>query len=189
RRRVITWEDSQLLPELRKGRHASTQLDTVPDLDSQQAHRLKVRLENCYYEWSYHSELWVAVARWLRQLLPGALLPVWLVLYATVSTAAFISGPPGVLGGTAISAVVSLGLAILIVWGVVGRDLTWRGILPPTPGSFVFLITMAVLAEIAVAEAYAHQALPTMGWWAWIVFGLAVLPAVCACMLISASIF
>src|SRR5262249_13050565 len=54
RRRVITWEDSQLLPELRKGRHASTQLDTVPDLDSQQAHRLKVRLENCYYEWSYH---------------------------------------------------------------------------------------------------------------------------------------
>jgi hypothetical protein len=160
----------------------------VPGLDSHQAHRLKVRLENGQYEWSYRYELWTAVFRWLLRLLPTAFLPVWLVLYAIAETADFISGPPGVVGGTAISAAVALGLAILVLRGQVRSDLTWRGVLQPTLALFVFLCTIAVLFEIAVAEGYDHHALPTAGWWAWVVFGLAALPAVCACMIISAAL-
>ena len=111
----------------------------MPDLDSHQAHRLKVRLENSYYEWSYHYELLMTVFRWLLRLLPIAFLPVWLVLYAIVNTAGFISGPPGLVGGTAISAVVALGLAILIVRSLLRDDLTPRG--DPTHASVVrFLV-------------------------------------------------
>jgi hypothetical protein len=187
RRRVDTWEESQLLSDLGKDLRAAVHLDDLPYLDSRQAHRLKVRMENGYYEWSYYYELLSAVGRWLLRLLPAAFLPVWLVLYAVVSTAGFISGPPGVVGGTAISAVVALGLAILILRSLLRGDLAWHGI-QPTLGLFAFLCTIAVLGEIAVAEGYDHHGLPTAGWWAWVVFGLVVLPAVGVSMSISAGI-
>ena len=163
RRRIDAWENSQLLSDLREGGRASAQLDAMPDLDSRQVHRLKVRWANAHYEWSYHYERWVAVLRWSLRLLPIAFFPVWLVLYAIVSTADFISGPPGVMGGTAISAAVSLSLTILAVRSQVRRDLSWRGILRPTLTLAVFLCTIGVLSEIAVAEGYAHHALPGAG--------------------------
>jgi hypothetical protein len=186
--RVERWEESELLYGLRRGRRGSAQLDAVPDLDSRQAYRLKVRLEDGYYEWSYRYELWGAIFRWLLRLLPAAFLPVWLVLYAVVNIVGFLSGPPGVVAGTAISAVAALGPAILLVRSQVRGDLTWRRILLPSVALFVFLCTIAVLSEIAVAEGYVHRGLPTAGWWAWVVFGLVVLPAVCACMVVSAAI-
>ena len=145
-------------------------------------------MENGLYEWSYRIELWTGAFRWLLRLLPIAFLPVWLVLYAIVETVDFISGPPGVVGGTAISAAVALGLAILVLRSQMRGDLTFRGILRPTVALFFFLCTVAVLAEIAVAEGYDHHAMPTAGWWAWVVFGLAVLPAVGLCMIILAAI-
>jgi hypothetical protein len=61
RRRVDAWEDSRLLSDLRKGQRPSAQLDAVPDLDSRQAHRLKVRSEDAHYTWVYHYELWESV--------------------------------------------------------------------------------------------------------------------------------
>ena len=57
RHRVDAWEESQLLSDLAKTDVQPLSWMTVPDLDSRQAHRLKVRLENAYYEWSYHYEL------------------------------------------------------------------------------------------------------------------------------------
>jgi hypothetical protein len=160
----------------------------MPDLDSRQAHRLNVRWENGHYEWGYFYTLWSAVGRWLQRLLPLVFLPVWLVLYAVVDAANFISGPPGVLAGTAISAVIAVGLALLLVRIHVSMDLTWRGIFPPSLAWFAFLCTIAVLAEIAVAEGYDHHGLPTTGWWAWVVFGLIVWPAIIACILVSSII-
>jgi hypothetical protein len=187
RHRINAWEDSSLLSDLREGQPLSAQLDAVPDLDSQQAHRLKVSWENSDYEWSYQIKFWSGIFRWLLRLLPAAFLPVWLVLYAIVKTVNFMSGPPGAVGGTAISAAVALGIAILLARSQLRSDLTLRGILSPTLGLFVFLCTAAILSEIAVAEGYDHQALPTTGWWAWVVFGVMVLPAVCAAMVISAA--
>ena len=184
---VVKWEKSQLLPKLGKELRTAVHLDNARYLDSRQAYRLKVRMEKAFYEWSYYYELLNAVSRWLLRLLPAAFLPVWLVLYATVNTAGFTSGPPGVVGGTAISAVVALGLALLILRILLRGDLTLRG--PrPTPALVVFLCTIAILAEIAVAGGYDHHGLPTAGWWAWVAFGLVVLPAVGASMIISATI-
>ncbi len=188
RRRLDSWEESQLLPKLRKGRRTTAQLDAVPNLGSIEAYRLKVRMENAHYEWWYRIELCDAIARWQLKWLPAAVLPVWLVLYLTVKSATFLSGAPGPAGGTAVSAAVALGLAILLVRSQIRGDLTLRGRLRPTPRLFAFLLVLAVLAEIAVAEGYDHHALPTSGWWAWVVFGLAVLPAVCACILIAAAV-
>ena len=188
RRRMDPWEESQLLARLRKIRRTASQLDEVPNLDSLEAHRLKVRTENAYYEWWYRAELIEAIARWHLKWLPAAVLPVWLVLYLTVRSATFLSATPGAAGGTAISAAVALGLAILLVRSTIRDDLTLRGNLRPTPMLFAFLLLLVVLAEIAVVEGYDHHALPTSGWWAWVVFGLAVLPAVCACMLVIGAI-
>ena len=133
-------------------------------------------------------ELLYAIFFWQLRLLPIACLPVWLVLYLIVSSVSFLSGTPGVVLGTLISAAVSVGLAILLQRSQVRSDLTVRSLLRPTPMLFAFLLALAVLAEIAVAEGYDQHALPTSGWWAWVVFGLAVLPAVCASMLVAAAI-
>ena len=188
RRWIHEWEDSQLLSELREGRRSFAQLEAMPDLDSRQARRLTVRAENGHYEYVYYYELWGAIGRGLLRLIPAAFLPVWLVLYAVVDAANFVSGPPGVLGGTAISAVIAVGLAMLVVHSQMRSDLTWRGILQPTPTLYVFLWTIIVLCEIASAEGYDHHALPTTGWWAWVVFGLIALPAALACVLVPAAI-
>jgi hypothetical protein len=184
------WEDTYLLSKLRRGRRSFAQLDAVPDLDSRQAYRLNVRMENGHYEWTYNYELWTAVFRWVLRLLPAAFLPVWLVLYGTVNIADFISGPPGAVGGTAIGAAVAVGLPILVGRSLVRGDLSLRVNLKLrlTPAWFAFLFVLAVLSEIAVAEGYDHHAMPMTGWWAWVVFGLAVVPAFCVCMLILAAI-
>jgi hypothetical protein len=188
RRRMDSWEESQLLARLRKGRRTTAQLDAVPNLDSFEAHRLKVRMENAYYEWWYRGELCEGIARWQLKWLPAGVLPVWLVLYLTVRSATFLSGTPGAAGGAAISAAVTLGLAILLVRSTIRDDLTPRGSLRPTPTLFAFLLVLAVLAEIAAAEGYDHHALPTSGWWAWVVFGLAALPALCTFILVVGAI-
>jgi hypothetical protein len=188
RSRIDAWENSEILPVLRKGRRTFGQLDAVPDLDNCEAQRLKVRIENAYYEWSYRYKLWSAIFRWQLRLLPAAFLPTWLVLFAIVKIAAFISGPPGTAGGSAISAGVALWLPVLLVRSQVRGDLSLRGSLRPTTAWFVFLCALAVLSEIAVAEGYERHVLPVVGWWSWVVFGLAVLPAVSACMLVSAAI-
>lgn len=188
RRRTHSWEESQMLARLRKGVRASAQLSAVPNLDSLEAHRLKVRMENSDYEWWYRYELLYAIFFWQLRLLPIVCLPVWLVLYLIVSSVSFLSGTPGVVLGTLISAAVSVGLAILLQRTQVRSDLTVRSLLRPTPMLFAFFLALAVLAEIAVAEGYDQHALPTSGWWAWVVFGLAVLPAVCASMLVAAAI-
>jgi len=185
---IKKWEDSNLFSYLRKGLSPSFQLDGVLDLDSHQMYSLKVRSENAEYEWWYQSELVLTGFRWLLRLLPIVVLPVWLVLFAIVDTVNFISGPPGALGGAAISAGVSLGIAILVVRSELRSDLSLRVVLRPTLWLFAFLCIIAVLSEIAVAEGYDHQALPTAGWWAWVVFGLLVLPAVFLAMLIWATI-
>ena len=188
RNRIDAWEDSKLLSELYRDRRIPAQLGAVPDLDSRQAYKLKVRLENGYYEYWFHYELWAAfflcILRWLLL----AFLPVWPILYAIVKTADFISGPPGVVAGTAISAAVAVGLPVLVLRNLVQDDSSLRVNLRLTPALFTFLFVLAVLTEIAVAEGYDHQAMPTAGWWAWVVFGLAVMPAFCACMLILAAI-
>ena len=188
RRRTDSWEESQLLARLRKGRRASAQLGAVPNLDSLEAHRLRVRMENSDYQWRYRNELGYAIAFWQLRLLPAACLPVWLVLYLIVSSVTFLSGTPGVVLGTLISAAVSVVLAILLLRSQVRSDLTLRSILRPTSTLFAFLLVLALLAEIAVAEGYDQHALPTSDWWAWVVFGLAVLPAVCASMLVAVAI-
>jgi hypothetical protein len=188
RHRIDSWEESKLLARLRKRRRTSAQLDAVPNLDSLEAHRLKVRTENAYYEWWYRAELSQAFARWGLKWFPAAVLPVWLVLYLTVKSATFLSGTPSEVWGTLISAAVVLSLAILLVRSQLRDDLTIRGPLRPTPTWFAFLLVLAVLAEIAVAEGYDHYALPTSGWWAWVVFGLVVLPAVCASILVAAAV-
>jgi hypothetical protein len=103
RRRINAWEDSEILPGLRRDRRSAGKLEAVSDLDSSQAYILNVRMENANYEWSYRSALWTAIFRWQLRLLPAAFVPVWLVLYAIVSAVAFISGPPNVVGGTQIS--------------------------------------------------------------------------------------
>jgi hypothetical protein len=188
RRRVIVWEESELLSDMRKGRRASPLLDNVRDLDSRDAQRLKVRMENANYVWNYNFEMWSATFRWQLRLLPTAFLPVWLVLYEIVSSVAFLSSTPGVVSGTAISAGVAILLPIFLLRSQVRSDLSLRGSLTITTTWFVFLCILAVLSEIALAEGYGRHLLPTTGWWAWIVFGLAVLPAVSACMLVSAAV-
>jgi hypothetical protein len=188
RRRVDAWENSQLLFDLHKGRRSLAQLEAMPNLDSRQARRLNVRAENGHYEYVYYYELWDAIGRGLQRLIPAAFLPVWLVLYAVVDAVNFVSGPPGVLGGTAISAVIAAGLVMLVVRSQVRSDLTWRGILQPTRTLYGFLWTIIVLCEIAAAEGYDHHALTTTGWWAWVVFGLIALPAALACVLVPAAI-
>jgi len=188
RDRIDAWEDSKLLAELCRDRRTPAQLGAVPDLDSRQAYRLKVRLENGYYEWRFHYELWAAGTRWILRRLFLAFLPVWPILYAIVKTADFISGPPGVVAGTAISAAVAVGLPFLVLRSLVRDDLSLPVNLGPTPALFTSLFVLAVLSEIAVAEGYDHHAMPTAGWWAWVVFGLAVTPAFCACVLVLAAI-
>ena len=145
-------------------------------------------MENSDYQWRYRNELGYAIAFWQLRLLPAACLPVWLVLYLIVSSVTFLSGTPGVVLGTLISAAVSVVLAILLLRSQVRSDLTLRSILRPTSTLFAFLLVLALLAEIAVAEGYDQHALPTSDWWAWVVFGLVVLPAVCASMLVAAAI-
>jgi hypothetical protein len=188
RRHIDSWEESQLLAKLRKGRDTSAQLNKVPDLDSVEAHRLKVLMENAMYEWRYRVELLEAISRWQLRLLLAACLPVWLVFYLIVSSVIFLSGTPGEVLGTLISAAVSVGLAILLVRSQVRSDLTLRTSVRPTPTLAAFLLVFAVLAEIAVGEGYEHNALPTSSWWGWVIFGLAALPTVCASMLVAAAI-
>ncbi|HLY65537.1 MAG TPA: hypothetical protein VKU60_08385, partial [Chloroflexota bacterium] len=188
RNRIDAWEDSKLLSDLRTERRTVAQLSAVPDLDSRQAYRLKTRMENGYYEWEFRYELWSAVFRWIRRWLFLAFLPVWPILYAIVRAADFISGPPGWVAGAAISAAVTVGFPFLVLRSQVRSDLSLRVNLGPSPALFTFLFALAVLSELAVAEGYDHHTMPAAGWWAWIVFGLAVTPAFCACMLIVAAV-
>lgn len=58
RRWIDTWEDSQLLSDLREGRRSFVQLEAMPDLDSRLARTLTVRAENGHYKWLYYYELW-----------------------------------------------------------------------------------------------------------------------------------
>ena len=90
-------------------------MSAVPALDSRDVDRLMVRVDNADYETSYRYELWSAIFRVQLRLLPLAWLPVWFVLYVTVSNVAFISAAPGAAGGTAISAAIALSLPIAFV--------------------------------------------------------------------------
>jgi hypothetical protein len=125
RDRINTWEDSKPLSELCRDRRIPAQLDAVPGLDSRQVYRLKVRLVNGYYEWWFNYELWAAASSWILRWLFLAFLPVWPILSAIVKTADFISGPSGVVAGTAISAAVAVGLPFLVVRSLVPHQATF----------------------------------------------------------------
>jgi tetratricopeptide (TPR) repeat protein len=187
RRRINAWENSRLLSRMRKEQRSRDQLDAMPDLDRRRAYCLKAEIESADCEWAYRYELCSAIFRWQLRLLPAACLPMWLVLYVVVSSASFLTGTPGVAGGTAISAVVALALATVLVRSQVRLDLTVRSILPTTLTVFFILLAIATASEIAVGEGYDHRGLPAAGLWAWVVFGLAVLPAVCVSTALSAA--
>ena len=69
------------------------------------------------------------------------------------------------------------------------NDLSIRGGLGRlTLALLIFACFLAILLEILAAEGYDRNTLPAVGCWAWVFFGLIVLPAVYVCMFISGVI-
>ncbi len=145
-------------------------------------------IDSAMYEWWRRYEVSLAISRWLMRLLPMAVLPVWLVLFAVAKMAAFISGSGGMAGGSFVGAIVALGGAVLLTRLFVRSDLTPRlGIVLSLHGLYI-LCAVTVGLEIGAAIAYDRDLLPSSGWSAWIVLGLISLPAVFMSMMICGMV-
>ena len=188
RRRVYELEESKFLAILRRDRQSSEQLNKLHGLTSGDVFELKTRIENSIYLWDYRQEASNAVFRLLMRLLPAAVLPVWLIMFTAAKTADFLVGPGGLVVGTLISSVISMGISILILRILVRSDLEPRLGIVLTPIRLYVLCGATVGAEFAVAVAYSHHILPASGWPAWIVFGCVAVPAIFALMMVCGMI-
>lgn len=186
RQRLCSWEESALLSHLRIGVKENVELESIPGIDAGEAEQLKTRVENAEYTWGCRSEFWSLVFRWQLRLLPLAIAPVWLVLYLLTRFIGFISGWPGLLVGTGVSAAVAVAAPIALLRVFVRSDLTARFAIRISPAIVAVLCTLAVAAEALIAQGYGDNDVPTVGWWSWIVLGLITIPATALCMLCSA---
>jgi|SRR5215475_3095158 len=181
RRKVCVWEESELLRGLRQPVRFTDQLDKVPGLSDRDVLRLRSQIETVEYRWRRRSAAFQGLGRTLYRLLPAGAFLVWLVLAVIVGQVHFLSGPGGTAAGSALSAVVATALVVAIVKTFIRPDLQFRFQLRISSRTIIALLFSAVVFEVAVAEGYAHHVLPAGSWWAWVILGLAAVPAVLAC--------
>jgi hypothetical protein len=183
RQRASAWEESELLSYLREPEREHDQLDTIINLGENALFRLKMDLENSDYDWAERYEYWSLGFRWLMRLLPVSYLPAWIILYLIIRSTSFLSAPPNIVLGVAVSTAIAVGLPILFVRTQIRTNLSMRGkYLRLTLKWLLFVSVIAILCETAVAEGYSRHVLSTKGWSAWIVLGWVILPATFACM-------
>lgn len=178
RRRVYTWEESRLIPEMRRVRSCFRQLEGIAGLDNRQRLQVRARIDNVNYLYHLRIALYKAAVPWLARLAPVAVLPVWLAFFLILGNARFISGPGGYTWGALLGA--GTGLTALALTVTVLAGLAWLGIgglARVTWRRLVVFCTAVGLFEAAIAEAYDHHGLPATGWWSWIVLGLIAVPA------------
>lgn len=188
RDRLDLWEEDTLLSRLRRGIDANVELESIPGIDVREAELLKTRIENADYASQYAFEFWSLVFHRQIRLLPLAIAPVWAVLYLINHFVGFISGWPGPVIGTGVSAAVAIAVPIAVLRTFVRSDLTFRAVVVVSPVISAVLCILAVAAEALAAEGYGGNDLPTSGWWSWIDFGLVTVPATALCMLCSATL-
>jgi hypothetical protein len=184
RGRLNSWEETELLSQLRRAIDVLAELEPTPGIDARRAEVLRTQIENMSLEGPYPFKFWTLIFRWQLRLLPLAVAPVWLVLFLIALFVGFISGTPGPVTGTGIGAVVAVAVPIAVFRTFMRRDLSIRIMIPF--GIVPVLCILAVAAEAAAAEAYSYRDLPTVGWWSWAVLGLVTIPATSLCMLCSA---
>jgi hypothetical protein len=163
--------ERKLLAGLRhQPRHVSY-LGTIPGLDKGTVSRLGSEITTLRFRLERHKALMPAAVVWAIYLSPAAQLAVWTVLATLATQVGFVSGTPGIAAGSAISALVAFATtAIAFAVAFMRRmSLSWR--------RFFVLCGIVALTETAIGEAYARGTLPTAGWSAWLVYGLAVVPA------------
>ena len=188
RRRALGWEESTLLSWLRRRIRFADQLDAVPGLEHRAALRLRSQIETLEYRLRLLFATPRAVARGLYRLPPVAGLLVWLVLFVIIHQVHFVSGPGGAAAGAALSAAIATVLVVALGYVFVRPDLRYRFNLRITIRTAAALFFAAIVFETAVAEGYDRHALPDVGWWSWLVLGLAAVPAILACGLVVSVI-
>jgi hypothetical protein len=104
RRKARTWEEMSL-QDLRYARGYIGSISAMDGLDSRQVQRVRAQLETNGYRYTRRWYRWLALHRAGYRLIPLAVVPVWLVLLAVVWLAGFTTGPLGVPGFAAVSAV------------------------------------------------------------------------------------
>lgn len=172
-------------------RHPSGYISSILDvegLDVRQAQRVRAQLETLDYRYRQQRYGWMALNRAGYRLIPLAVVPVWLVLLAVVSTAGFTPGQIGMQGYAAISAIVAMIPVIAVVFAVLeptgqfrrGISITWSM-------AIAFFLAVAVI-EAAAGEAYASRFLPTAGWPSAVILGLLVSPAAVAWLPAAAGV-
>ena len=188
RRRALAWEESTLLSWLRRRIRFTDQLDAVPGLEDREALRLRSQIETLEYRLRLLFAASRVVARGLFRMLPVAGLLVWLVLLVIIHQIHFLSGPGGAAAGAALSAAIATVLVVTLAYVFVRPNLRRRFYLRISMRTAAALFFAVVVLEAAVAEGYDRHALPAVGWWSWVVLGLAAVPASLACGLVASRI-
>ena len=184
RQRIRRWEEKELLDPLRATPPRWANLSADAGVTGSDLIRLRAALDELLHGWGRRYEYWHALMRWQRRLLPGAALPVWLVLWATAALL-----PVGDrLAALALPSVGSSAIAMSIAWvayaTVLGRRLWWR-----TRTRHVALTTAIVIGiGAATAEGFVHHVLPASGWQFWVFYGLLAAPVVAICVFASGSV-
>jgi hypothetical protein len=193
RRKVRAWEEAKLLPVLRRSPIYARQLDGIAGLDAMQAQQLHIQLDalnyRLYRRWSH----WNGVVHIGYYLLPVAIVPLWLVLLLVVHQAGFAAGVGATAAAAGISALIAATSTVLLTVLLFRsngqlRFLSWVSLRAITRLVLAYLVIVTVL-EAAAGEGYDSHALPTTGWWSWIILGLTVSPAAIACIPIAGIIF
>ena len=83
RRRIMGWEEDRILAGLRYTPEHWPHMKRDTGLTDSALISLRTELDERRYAWSWLYEYWSAFLGWQRRLLPGAVIPVWLVLWGS----------------------------------------------------------------------------------------------------------
>jgi hypothetical protein len=117
---------------------------------------------------------------WLFRLLPLVVLPLWVTIYIAVSLGSPVSGSPGALLGSLISAAIATCASVLILRVLMRSDLQIRISLRVTWGRFAIFWTILAAIQAVIGVGYRNGTFPSTGWVGWVVLGVAILPGVLA---------
>ena len=123
----------------------------------------------------------MAVDRWAYRWQPAAVFVAWPVLFVISRQAGFASGPAGTGLGTTLSAVIATEPVALLSVLLFRPDWQPRSNLIITNGAIFACFVASGMAVAAVIGAYDKHALPTTGWWSWVVLGTLAIPLTLFC--------
>jgi hypothetical protein len=189
RRNVRAWEETKLLPVLRRPLIYARQLNGITGLDAMHVQKIKIQLDTLNYQLQRRWYHWNAVGRVGYYLLPIAVVPVWLVLLLVVHLAGFAAGVGVAAGAAGISALIAAIFTVLLA-ALFFKSYGQLRFLSQISAQviLIYFFVVAVL-EAGAGEGYDSHVLPISGWWSWVILGVVVSPAVTACLSIAGMVF